>query len=153
MSRMQDPIIIDPPDCDVEAIWREFVEFKHAHGGGEYEKTPPWLVAMCGSPLIVSCPCCVEMTWLLGHVQKCRECGFVYPTDWRDKFVAGQRHGLAMIVLNIRPENSYFCEQRNKHIWHAYYRWGFEHCREAAPKWGEAVGDWTQTYRPTGEKP
>lgn len=49
-----------------------------------------WGNAFAADPGVVSCPRCCTYHWAEGTKQRCTECGFEYPTNWRHWFTSGQ---------------------------------------------------------------
>ena len=113
-----DPIVIDPPGFDVEASWRAtqaYVDRMHAAGRD-------FAAAAGADPGICSCPKCRVMYWAFGRRQRCRKCGFEYPTDAWPMYSWG-------VQASQRPDLAYRHEER---LGHPYYRYGFEHPVEEA---------------------
>jgi hypothetical protein len=62
-----DPDVVEPADIDTNAVW-ESLE-------GE-------------DPGVVACPVCDTDYWNIGHTLRC-QCGQLFPTDWRDRYLSG----------------------------------------------------------------
>lgn len=126
-SGPQEPLVLDPPGFDTLAAWRECQNYSdrmHEAGG-------PIAAAFGADPGICSCPACGQMYWAWGRVQRCRSCGFDYPTDWWAMYSWGCQAGRypdrqtlpALSRLHLRRMS------------HPYYRHGYEH--PVADPWQE----------------
>jgi hypothetical protein len=141
---LRDPIVIDPPGFDAAKAWQGCRDEVDACGGLSYEDgSPNWRAAFSADPGCCHCPACRAYYWAWGRIQKCIDCGFVYPTDAWEKFSYGNGAGR-------RNDTAYKHEERMRH---PYYRYGFLNpaadAWEAfrAIDWRKAVGDW----EPKGE--
>jgi hypothetical protein len=126
---MQDPIVIDPPNFDQQAAWKECEEYVEGCGGLAHEDGEPnWRAAFGADPGVCSCPACGEMYWQWGRRQLCVKCSFEYPTDWWPMYSWGSQaaHPQRKLPLGATHE---------KRMSHPYYRYGFEH--HVADPWKE----------------
>lgn len=112
------PIVIDPPDFDADAVWDGCIDWVDKHGGMAYSDGTPNMMAAAGAdPGICSCPACHENYWHLGRKQRCRKCGFEYLTDAWPMYSYGVQNG-------HRREDRIHIPGAMKH---PYYKYGFEH--------------------------
>lgn len=119
-----DPIVVDPPDFDVDAAWTwHRNEVVRLGGLATVDGEPNWAAAFVADPGVCSCPKCRADYWAFGKVQQCRACGFVFPTGAWPMYSDGvnaarlySRHGMV--------HNPARHESRLKN---PYYRHGFEH--------------------------
>lgn len=118
------PIVIDPPDFDQKAAWRECNEYVEKCGGLAYPDGEPNMWAAAGAdPGVCSCPACGEFYWAWGRRQKCRKCNFEYPTDWWCMYSWG--------TSAAKRTQRY---KHDEYMKHPYYQHGFEHPVENAWK-------------------
>lgn len=126
------PIVIDPPDFDQAAAWKECSDYVEQCGGLTHEDgSVNWRTACGADPGVCSCPACGEMYWAWGSRQRCVKCSFEYPTDWWPMYSYGSQDAK-------RGRQSKHSNQTT----HPYYRYGFEH--PAADPWKECH---TQEWR------
>lgn len=123
-----DPIVIDPPDFDQKAAWKECSDFVDECGGLSLsDGSPNWRAAFGADPGICSCPACGHHYWMWGRVQRCRDCGFEYPTDWWPMYSWGAQ------------------QLRSKRMHHPYFKYGYEHpvadpwAERGKPEWRDAI--------------
>ena len=125
------PIVIDPPDFDQDAAWKECQQWVDQHGGMGDDNPRQMAAAAGADPGCVACPSCGVYYWMFGWRQRCRECGFEYPTDWWPMYSDGVSAGLSD-------------QQRYRHaarMANPYYRYGFEH--PVADAWEQSkLIDW-----------
>src|SRR5580700_10794138 len=72
---LKDPIVIDPPNFDAKAAWKECREWSDSQEPGSMAG------AAGADPGVCSCPACKQMFWAWGRQQRCTECAFEFPTD------------------------------------------------------------------------
>ena len=120
-----DPIVIDPPEFNDQAAWKECRDEVDRCGGMTYEDgNPNWRAAFSADPGVCSCPCCGAMYWAWGRVQECRACHFRYPTDWWPMYSYGASAGrLGDKLDHLGSLGTYTSQQRMKH---KYFRWAYE---------------------------
>lgn len=136
-----DPIVVDPPDFNADAAWDECKQWVDDHGGLSNDN-PRQMAAACGAdPGCCACPACEAYYWMLGRRQRCRECGFEYPTDWWPMYSYGVSAGLSHL-------RRYHHDDRMKH---PYYRYGFEH--PVSDAWEESKRiDWRTAMGSEGKE-
>ena len=118
------PIVIDPPDFDQEAAWKEYSEYVEKCGGIQHEDGDVnWRAAFGADPGVCSCPACGEFYWMWGRRQRCVKCGFEYPTDAWPMYSYGVQAALSGVHRGPN-EKAYRHDERMKH---PYYRYGLEH--------------------------
>lgn len=79
---MLDPIVIEPPDFDQDAAWKGCQEHVEACGGlGHEDGSPNYMAAAGADPGGCGCPACGQDYWAWGKRQRCKKCGYEYPTD------------------------------------------------------------------------
>lgn len=116
-----DPLVIDPPGMDQQAAWDECKDYVDKCGGLSHEDGKPnWPAAFGADPGVCSCPVCNAMYWAWGRVQRCKRCGFEYPTDWWCMYSWGAQARQAGRTIFGRLTQ----ERYDKH---KYYRWAFDH--------------------------
>lgn len=127
---MMEPLVIDPPGFDQKAAWQECSDYVEQCGGLAHEDgSPNWRAAFGADPGVCSCPNCHEYYWCWGRKQRCRKCGFEYPTNWWPMYSYGAQH--ARRTPEQREKyNHYGAVTRARHEAHKYYRWAFENNAE-----------------------
>lgn len=111
------PIVIDPPNFDQDAAWKECNDFVEKCGGLSYPDGEPNMRAASGAdPGCCSCPACGELYWAWGRRQRCVKCAFEYPTDWWPMYSWGS--------TAAKQDKPYKKDERMNH---PYYRYGFGH--------------------------
>ena len=112
---IRDPIITDPPDDTAQSGWQECGTWVATHGMLNEDGAPNMLAAAGADPGCTTCPNCAAQYWAFGRRQRCRDCGFEYPTNWWPMYAYGVRDGRAAIRPNpVRMKSP-------------YYRYGYEH--------------------------
>lgn len=135
---MKEPIVIDPPNFNIQAAWQECREYVDKCGGMTHEDGDVnWRAAFGADPGVCSCPACHQMYWAWGKQQRCVDCGFEYPTDW-----------WAMYSWGVQAErrqlrDSFPDKLHQRRMAHPYYRYGFEHPVDDPWKHRDQV-DWKQ---------
>ena len=150
---MDNPIVIDPPNFDVGAGWKECRDYVDQCGGIQHaDGEVNWRAAFGADPGCCSCPACNTYYWAFGRRQRCRQCGFEYETDAWPMFSYGVQDAnrlsgkvkclddKANTRINDRIKTALAEKMR-----HPYYRYGFEHpCNDPwkefhAIKWREVL--------------
>ena len=118
------PIVIDPPDFDQHAAWKECGEYVEKCGGIQHDDGEiNWRAAFGADPGFCSCPACGEMYWCWGRCQRCRVCEFEYPTDAWPMYSYGVQ--AAQSVKHRGPNETAY--RHAERMDHPYYRYGFDH--------------------------
>ena len=132
---MIDPIVIDPPNFNIEREWAQHQKWVEEAGGLTHEDGEVnWRAAFSADPGICSCPACQQMYWAFGRRQRCAKCAFEYPTDWWGMYSYG------VSAARGKKEKPY---QHEKRMEHPYYRYGYEHPVDNA--WEESKRiDWKE---------
>lgn len=113
------PIVLEPSTFDEDAAWQECREYVEKCGGlAHADGEPNWRAAFGADPGICSCPACHFNYWAWGRVQRCRQCGFEYPTDWWAMFSWGAQAFRGGIMRKSLSHDD--------RLDHSYYRYGFE---------------------------
>jgi len=121
---MMDPIVIDPPDFDQHAAWKECHDAVEKCGGiQDADGEVNWRAAFSADPGVCSCPACGESYWCWGRRQRCRKCGFEYPTDAWPMYA----DGVYAARFGNREGNTARAARHKERMGHPYYRYGFEH--------------------------
>jgi hypothetical protein len=138
MTDLWEPIILDPPDLTPKQGWDECKRAVDECGGLTYpDGEVNWRAAFSADPGICTCPACHQQYWAWGRRQRCRACGFEYPTDWWPMYSYGSNaatsadRGSKVHIANS-PTLRALHERR---LAHPYYRYGFEH--PVADPWKE----------------
>lgn len=114
----RNPRVIDPPNMDCDAAWKECGEYVEKCGGMQYpDGEVNWRAAFGADPGVCSCPNCHEYYWSWGRVVECLDCGFRFPTDSWAMYSWG--------VQAARP--SPMKHRVEERLAHPYYRYGYEH--------------------------
>ncbi len=115
---ISNPIVIDPPDMDIHAAWKQCDKWVKGAGGLFHDDGEPnWRAAFSADPGCVTCPACGETYWAWGRRHRCVKCGFEYPTDWWPMYSYG--------VHAAKSERGRY--KHEERLSHPYYRYGFEH--------------------------
>jgi hypothetical protein len=130
MSDLWEPIILEPHDLTPEQGWDECKSYVEkcgglTHRGGDVN----WRAAFGADPGICSCPVCQQQYWAWGTKQRCRQCGFEYPTDWWPMYSYGVNAATAKdrgAKVHIEVSQA-LRELHERRLSHVYYRYGFEH--------------------------
>lgn len=124
---MKDPIVIDPPNFNQAAAWKDCNDFVEKCGGlAHKDGQPNWRAASGADPGVCSCPACGEYYWAWGNRQRCKQCAFEYPTDWWPMYSWGAQEGQRKMRLGLswNPSATYRFDERMRH---PYYAFGFHH--------------------------
>lgn len=138
MDDLMEPIILEPAGLTSEQGWDECNRYVEQCGGLTYEDGEVnWRAAFGADPGICSCPACRQKYWAWGTKQRCRQCGFEYPTNWWPMYSYGVSDATAetrgaKVHIGNSTALSVLHEQRMSH---PYYRYGYEHPVESA--WAE----------------
>ena len=144
---MKNPIVIDPPEFDQDAAWKECSNYVDQCGGLQHEDGEPnWRAAAGADPGCCSCPNCGEHHWAWGARQRCSVCEFEYTTHWWPLYSEGCQDGLLVTGERRLPDAEMedrlieFSRQRFKKKKHdPYYRHGFDHPVRNAWWWRDRI--------------
>jgi hypothetical protein len=131
MSDLMEPIIVEPAGLTPEQGWDECHRYVEQCGGLTHEDGEVnWRAAFGADPGICSCPSCHQKYWSWGTVQRCRQCGFQYPTDWWPMYSYGVSAATAVergAKVHIEVSEALRDLHERRMASHAYYRYGYEH--------------------------
>ncbi len=140
---IHDPIVLDVPPPDKEAIWRECDKAMNAVQNPDGSTN--WRAAFAADPGAVRCPACLAYHWSIGHWHKCTQCGFIYPYDAGCMFAYGRQQAFEELEHpnygrdpddpDAKARLARFYAQRMRH---PYYKYGYEHPGDPSLMWTEA---------------
>lgn len=147
-----DPIVVEPAGFSSQQGWDECHRYVEQCGGLTHpDGEPNWRAAFGADPGVCSCPVCRQYYWAWGTKQRCRACGFEYPTDWWPMYSYGvgeaKRRQNVLALGNAIEAQTGLRRLHDSRLPHPYYRYGYEHPVEDAWKerdqidWRVAVGE------------
>lgn len=149
MSDLMEPIIVEPAGLTPEQGWDECNRYVEKCGGLTYDDGEPnWRAAFGADPGICSCPACHQKYWAWGTVQRCRQCGFQYPTNWWPMYSYGVNAATAVdrgAKVNIWVSDALRALHDRRMESSAYYRYGYEHPVKSAWEEHERI-DWRSVF-------
>lgn len=141
-----DPIVLEPAGLTLERGWDECKSYVEKCGGlTDEDGEVNWRAAFGADPGICSCPACHQKYWAWGTKQRCRQCGFEYPTDWWPMYSYGvnavHRRSNVLAPGNSIEVQAGLRRLHEARLAHPYYRYGYEHPVEDAWKERDKI-DW-----------